>query len=158
MGEVESCAGMWSQWRWSVSLGWARRSQETLQLQGSTSLLPALSRGVRLPPVPQPARVFSPTQDLRTGVPRLWLRCSLPGQVPTQEHEFWFRCFSSLHYMCMFQPGLYRSSSASFWLIFSENCSTCRCIFDVFMEGDEFHILLLCHLGLNSGKSTFLNL
>ena len=116
------------------------------------SFLP-LPKGVRLPPANQG---FSPTQDLRTGAPRLWLTSwTSLGQVSTEGHKSRFRCFSSLHYVCMFQPGLYRSS-ASFWLVFSENCSTCRCIFDVFTEGDELHTLLLCHRGLNSGKYTFL--
>lgn len=44
-----------------------------------------------------------------------------------------------------------------FLVSFQREFSACRYNnFDVFMEGDEFHILLLCHLGLNSGKSTFL--
>ena len=55
--------------------------------------------------------------------------------------------FSSYLMMCGFfsQLWLYRSPSASFQLVFSENCSTCRCTFDVFVEGSEFHILLLHH-------------
>lgn len=36
--------------------------------------------------------------------------------------------------------------SASIQQVFCENCSTCRCIFDVFVGGSELHILLLCHL------------
>ena len=44
------------------------------------------------------------------------------------------------------QPLLYRSPSASFQLIFSENCPTCRCIFVVFVGGSELHVLLLHHL------------
>ena len=51
--------------------------------------------------------------------------------------------------------GLYRSSSASFWLGLCENCSTCRCIFDVFVGGGEFHILL-CQLDPFSVSSMFL--
>ena len=42
----------------------------------------------------------------------------------------------------------------SFQLIFSENYSTRRCIFDVFSE-DEFPILLLCHLNLLPLVSTY---
>ena len=36
----------------------------------------------------------------------------------------------------------------SFWqlLVFSENCSTYKCIFDVFVWGGELHVLLLRHL------------
>lgn len=80
------------------------------------------------------------------------------------------------HFCLSFPPGLHRSwpdhfSSLSTWfcsglsysianlqlvfslfanlqLVFSENCSTGRCIFDVFVGGDEFHILLLYHLNL----------
>ena len=44
------------------------------------------------------------------------------------------------------QSWWYRSPSASFQLIFEENCSTGRWIFDVFMAGDQLHILLLSHL------------
>ena len=36
--------------------------------------------------------------------------------------------------------------SATFQLVFCENCSTCRCIFDVFVGVGELHILLFCHL------------
>ena len=156
MGEIQHCAGMWSQWWCSVSLAWARRSQETLQTRGSTALLPAPPKRSQASSSPPANQGFSPTQDLRTGAPRLWLTSwTSLGQVSTEGHKSRFRCFSSLHYVCMFQSGLYRSS-ASFWLVFSENCSTCRCIFDVFTEGDELHTLLLCHRGLNSGKYTFL--
>ena len=41
------------------------------------------------------------------------------------------------------QPWPYRSLSASLLLVFSENPSTWRCIFDVSMGGNEFCILLL---------------
>ena len=43
------------------------------------------------------------------------------------------------------QPWLY-GNSASFQLVFQENHSTCRCIFDMFIAGGELHILLFCHL------------
>ena len=50
--------------------------------------------------------------------------------------------------MCGFflQLWLYRSLSSSLQLVFSKDFSTCRCVFDVFMVGGEFHIFLLCHL------------
>ena len=44
------------------------------------------------------------------------------------------------------QPWLHRSLSASFQLVFRENCSTCRCIFNVFMCCGVFHICLLHRL------------
>ena len=36
--------------------------------------------------------------------------------------------------------------SASFQLVFCENCSTYRYIFDMFMVGGELHVYLLRHL------------
>ena len=39
-----------------------------------------------------------------------------------------------------------QQSFSNFQLVFIENCSTCKCIFDVFMGEGEFHVLLLCHL------------
>ena len=41
-----------------------------------------------------------------------------------------------------------QQSFSNFQLVFSENCSTSKCIFDVFMGEGELHILLLCHLNL----------
>ena len=43
-----------------------------------------------------------------------------------------------------------QQSFSNFQLVFSENFSTCKCIFDVFMGEGELHILLLCHLSLRS--------
>ena len=40
---------------------------------------------------------------------------------------------------------LYKRSNVSFQLVFCEIHSTCRCIFDVFAGGGEFHVLLLHH-------------
>ena len=42
------------------------------------------------------------------------------------------------------EPGA--GDSAIFQLIFSENFSTCKLNFDVFLRESEFHVLLLCHL------------
>ena len=46
------------------------------------------------------------------------------------------------------QPCLFKSPSASCQLVFSENYSTCGCIFNVFVVGGEFHVLLLYCLHL----------
>lgn len=46
------------------------------------------------------------------------------------------------------QSWLYRRFTASFQLDFSENFSTCRCVFDVFMGKGEFCVLFLRHLDL----------
>lgn len=58
-------------------------------------------------------------------------------------------CFFPLSYpdtwQSFLQPWLY-GNSASFQLVFQENHSTCRCIFDMFIVGGELHILLFCHL------------
>ena len=67
----------------------------------------------------------------------------------TGEHvPTWWLLFPSYLLLCrsFLQPWLYKSS-CQFQLVFSENWSTCRCIFDVFVEGGEFHVLLLHHLG-----------
>ena len=68
----------------------------------------------------------------------------IPGaQVPT-----WSLFFLSyrITYGFFQQSWLCRSLSASFQLFFSETCSTCKCIFDVFVGGGELHVFLLCHL------------
>lgn len=46
------------------------------------------------------------------------------------------------------QPCLFKSLSASCQLVFSENYLTGRCIFNVFVVGGEFHVLLLYRLDL----------
>ena len=46
------------------------------------------------------------------------------------------------------QSWLYRTP-ASFQLVISDNCSTCRCIFYVFVWRGELYILLLHHLDLS---------
>ena len=43
---------------------------------------------------------------------------------------------------------LYKRSSANFQLVSCENCSTCRYVFDTFVETGELYILLLYHLDL----------
>ena len=44
------------------------------------------------------------------------------------------------------QIWLKKRCSASFHLVFCENCSPCRCIIDVFVGVGELHIFLFCHL------------
>lgn len=58
--------------------------------------------------------------------------------------------FPSYLIMCIsfVQLWLHRSPFPCFQLVFSENCSMCRYIFDVIVGGDELHILLLWHLDL----------
>lgn len=68
--------------------------------------------------------------------------------------SFFSSSWAGGHNLCLFpvlpasveafvQVWVYKNSSASFQLVFCENCSTCRCVFDVFVGRDE---LLLCHL------------
>lgn len=47
------------------------------------------------------------------------------------------------------QPWLYGCPSVSFQLVFSENSSICRCIFDVFIGGGELHAGLLHYLDVS---------
>ena len=66
---------------------------------------------------------------------------SLPGvQVPTQ-HIFFHPTY--LHGDHFLQFWLYRNNSARFQLVFYENCSTCRCIFEVFVGRGELHVIPL---------------
>ena len=45
------------------------------------------------------------------------------------------------------------SLSTRLQFVFSENCSTCRCIFDMFVRGGDLSILLWCHHDLHSTKT-----
>ena len=55
-------------------------------------------------------------------------------------------------YGSFLQLWLYRSLSASLQLVFTESCSTRRCIFDVFVGGGKFSVFLLYHLDLSSNR------
>ena len=73
-----------------------------------------------------------------------FLLSPLPGaQVPT-----WLLFFPSytITYGFFLQSWLYSSLPASFQIFFSKICSTCRCIFDVFVRRGELHVFLLCRL------------
>ena len=41
-------------------------------------------------------------------------------------------------------------SSANVQQVVYENCSICRCILDVLVRSNEFHVLLFCHLDFSS--------
>lgn len=58
---------------------------------------------------------------------------------------------SFLHMDLSYSLGCAGSLSPNLQLVFSENFSTCRCVFDIFLgvRGD-FYVLLLCHLDLSS--------
>lgn len=113
----------------------------------------------------QPAKgthllVFA-VSDQRTGAPSvslksLTLRADLifvwvfprAAQVLTWSLLFLSTWFCSGLSYSIANLQLVFSLFANLQLVFSENCSTGRCIFDVFVGGDEFHILLLYHLNL----------
>lgn len=90
-----------------------------------------------------------PTCGSHCSLPREDLHlCSLPfplsplrgAQVPT--HSLLSPSYLIIQESFL-QPWWCRSLSASF----SKNCSTCRCLFDVFLEG-EFHTFLVANLDL----------
>lgn len=54
----------------------------------------------------------------------------------------------SILYRSFLQPELYSCLYVSFWIVFSENCSICRCIFNLFMGSGEVHVLLFHYLDL----------
>ena len=130
-------------------------SQHGVQASHSPPLVPVIlqtSKRSSLPHVGLRPRLQRPTRGPHYSLPRVGIHpCFLPfplnpllgAQVLTQS-----LFFPSYVITCVFflQPWLYRSPYASFQVVFSENCSTCRCIFDVFVGECDLHILLLCHL------------
>lgn len=76
----------------------------------------------------------SPHSLLRASV----LLCTPPFPLsPLPGHRSWPNSFSSLpDYLCIFLVALVvQVSFCQFPSVFSENCSTCRCIFDAFIGG-----------------------
>ena len=75
------------------------------------------------------------------------LLCPFPGK----QTSICLFPFPSYSVMCgsFLQPCLPSSLSASLQLVFSENDSTCRHIFDVFVRVGEFSVLFLNHLLTN---------
>ena len=74
---------------------------------------------------------------------------SQPPYRSLQGDTSWHDAFTFLSYLVIWRSFLqlwcYRSS-AGLQLVFHKNCSTCRCIFDVFVGRGELHILLFCGL------------
>ena len=102
-------------------------------------------------------------QDPRTAMPRCRLDLLSPqGEGPPLQTFSSLQSFPkgagpnpvpfSLSYLvtwdlsCSF--GCIQDLSASFQLVFCENCSICRCIFDVFVGRVELYILLFLHRDL----------
>lgn len=99
--------------------------------------------------------------DLRAGAPnRIAQNADFPGRISTHVISLFLQTpflgaqvptscpclFPSYLIPCrsFFQLWLYRVLSFSFQLVFCENCSAYKCILDLFMEGGEAYILLLC--------------
>ena len=123
--------------------------------RASVSLrVPATSQG-GLSPLHRTSELQHSLWDLNCSLPRFdVLPCSLPfflsslsgAQVP---HGLLFPSFNPITCGSFLQPWFYRSPSASFQLVFSENYSSCRFIFDVFVGRGELYVLLFCHLDWN---------
>ena len=89
------------------------------------------------------------------GCPTCGLKNSLPGRIsthvislvlwaPSQGYRSWPDGVSS--FPTQFRLSYSLCCMGVFLLVSSENCSTCRCVFDVYMVWGEFHIPLLHHL------------
>ena len=107
----------------------------------------------------QPRKLISPMWDPRTGVTSLWLSLLTPRAgfnrgfilflwAPSQGHRS-----QPVHFSCLpiwfpmalsYSPGY----KEVFLPVSSANCSTYRCFFVVFVNGGEFHDLLLCYFDL----------
>lgn len=131
----------------------------------STCALPASSLASSSPsvcPAQQARGLFSSTRGLQDRAAQAMVAPALsPGRGSTHVDLLYFKDPSLVLTRCIFFPSypvkrrlflqlwLYRNS-ARFQLVSNENCSTCRCMFDVFVGRIELHILLLCHLDLHS--------
>lgn len=99
-----------------------------------------------------------PVYSLTCSLPRVrvnpWglyfpLRCLPLEQIQIQ--CFLFSPSYPVTWKYFLQPWFYRNSCASFQLIFHKNYNTYRCIFDVFLGGDELHVLLIYQSEVSSG-------
>ena len=69
-------------------------------------------------------------------------------RVPTQGHRSYLITSLSFLLDCLwiFLTALIVQECVYQFPVFSKNCYTCKCIFDVFVRGGEFHVLLLHYL------------
>ena len=110
-------------------------------------IIPPTSKGGLSPPC-RTTGLGCPFFGLTCSLPRVGVcPCNLPfplSRLPGAQVPNWSLFFPSypITYASFLQPWLLRSPSSSFKLVFSENYSTCRCIFYVFLWGGELHILL----------------
>ena len=120
------CLGLGSAATWQPSVpvplysAWQQASTHTL-LSRKFQTIPA---SYQLKWTFQPAKNVPRARDLFP------FHSSLPGvQVPSSFIFFFFPPFFLPSYVgSLLQLWLYKRSSASFQLVFCENCSTCRCI------------------------------
>lgn len=75
--------------------------------------------------------------------------CYLFPWVPPRNTglDCFFSSYSIL-YRSFLQPELYSYLYPSFWIVFCENCSICRCIFYLFMVSGEVYVLLFHYFDL----------
>lgn len=89
-------------------------------------------------------------------MPSLWLSLLTPRAgfncvfilflwAPSQGHRYQPVHFSSLPIWLLVALSYSPGYKGVFLPVSSTNCSTYRCVFVVFVEGGEFHDLLLCH-------------
>ena len=127
------CLGLGSAATWQPSVpvplysAWQQASTHTL-LSRKFQTIPA---SYQLKWTFQPAKNVPRARDLFP------FHSSLPGvQVPSSFIFFFFPPFFLPSYVgSLLQLWLYKRSSARFQWILCENCSTCRCIFDVLVGG-----------------------
>lgn len=110
---------------------------------------------------PSSQRDSSPCIGLQDQVPNSWLSLLTPQggclpvyssfsseSLPGAQVLTWSLFFPSypVTHISFLQPWMYRSPFASFQIVFSENYSTCRSIFDVLLRGGEVCVHLLHNL------------
>lgn len=94
---------------------------------------------------PSPGKVFRPVSSLSSSVS--------PSRVQVLSQLL---LFPSYLILCgsFLQTWFYKAVCLQF--VFSEDCSTCRCIFDMFVSVGKLCVLLLCHLDIPSLESVIL--
>ena len=106
---------------------------------------------VRALPVPLSVLVLLPACKRTLHSKDLLVHTLIPSQIaPSSASSLpmpFLPCSTQLFGDPFLQLWLYKRYCASFSWFFCESCSTCRYIFNLFVEGGELHVLLLCHLG-----------
>lgn len=155
---VGSCLGMcWGAWKSSAmsqlhglkssSSPQFRHNQLSVHSSGAESRLPTALILVSSAFQSGKGAHFS-FVELQPRAPNMWLEplnfrdslcpcISFSSESPPRDP----RLLLFISYLILYVASYSRSDSLQ--LVSSENCSTCRCIFNMFMEGGDLHILLL---------------